>query len=117
MERLFHIIDPAVWGAVVEDYRPASLAEQGYVHLSFVDQVDGVANERYSDAGALCVLEVDPQCLRDEIKLEDSYGAGVEFPHLYGPLPLAAVITVHDLPRDADGRFTFAAAGRASSGR
>jgi uncharacterized protein (DUF952 family) len=112
-EHLFHIIEPAVWASVADEYRPQSLAEDGFIHFSFVGQVDGVANSLYGDAGELYVLEVDPAQLPGEIRVEDSYNSGVEFPHLYGPLPVAAVLGVHPLPRGVDGRFTFGASGRA----
>ena len=113
---LFHIIDPAVWAATAGEYRPPSLAGEGFIHFSFADQVEGTANRHYADAPALIVLEVDPARLPDEIRVEDSYGAGTEFPHLYGPLPVAAVVAVHPLPRGDNGRFTFDANGPASSG-
>lgn len=113
MEALFHIVDPSVWAAARGDYRPASLAEQGFIHLSFARQIDAVANSWYADADELQVLEIDPHLLDAEVRVEDSYGAGESFPHLYGPLPVAAVTAVHDLPRDERGRFTFRATGRA----
>jgi uncharacterized protein (DUF952 family) len=117
MPALFHIIDAAEWAAVVGEYRPPSLAEQGFVHLSFADQVAGTANRFYGGAENLVVLEVDPDALPDEVRLEDSYGAGILFPHLYGPLPAVAVVAVHPVARTTDGRFTFDAGGRASSDR
>jgi uncharacterized protein (DUF952 family) len=107
MKRLFHLLDPDVWAATVGEYRPPSLAEAGFIHFSFADPVVGTANGLYLDAPRLCVLEVDPARIRAEIVVEDSYGTGVEFPHLYGPLPVEAVIAVHELPRGRDGRFTF----------
>jgi uncharacterized protein (DUF952 family) len=30
---------------------------------------------------------------------------GKQFPHVYGPIPVAAVVSVRDFPRAADGRF------------
>ena len=104
--RLFHIIDPAAWASVRTHYRPASLAGEGFIHLSFAGQVEGVANDRYAEATELCVLEIDQDRLDGEIKVEDSYGSGTAFPHLYGPLPASAVVAVRALPRE-DGRFTF----------
>ena len=109
MQRLFHLLDPDVWAATVGEYRPPSLAEAGFIHFSFADQVAGTANGLYFDAPRLCVLEVDPARIGTEIVVEDSYGTGVEFPHLYAALPVDAVVAVHDLPRGEDGLFTFGA--------
>ena len=77
------------------------------MHFSFADQVEGTANSLYRDAPRLSVLEVDPARVQAPIVVEDSYGTGIEFPHLYGPLPVDAVISVRELARDGDGRFTF----------
>jgi uncharacterized protein (DUF952 family) len=107
MQRLFHLLAPDVWAATVGEYRPPSLAEAGFLHFSVADPVEGPANGLYSDAPRLCVLEVDPARIGTEIVVEDSYGTGIEFPHLYAALPVDAVVAVHDLPRDSSGRFTF----------
>jgi uncharacterized protein (DUF952 family) len=40
------------------------------------------------------------------LRWEPSRG-GQLFPHLYGPLPLTAVVAVHDLPLAASGRHLF----------
>jgi uncharacterized protein (DUF952 family) len=103
---LFHIVAPDAWPQHGE-YRPASLADQGFVHLSFADQVEAVANASYRDAAELVVVELDPSALDAEVRVEDSYGEGVAFPHAYGPLPASAAVAVHRLGRAADGTWTF----------
>jgi uncharacterized protein (DUF952 family)/lysophospholipase L1-like esterase len=116
---LFHIVAPADW-PVDGEYQPPSLAEQGFVHLSFVDQVEGVANAIYLDAPELVVVELDPTELGVEVRVEDSYGEGVAFPHAYGPVPVSAAVAVHPLRRTADGRWRFTrdgATAAASPGR
>ena len=40
------------------------------------------------------------------LKWEPSRG-GALFPHLYGPLPVDAVLSAHDLPLGADGLHVF----------
>jgi uncharacterized protein (DUF952 family) len=103
---LFHIVATDAWPASGL-YRPASLAADGFVHLSFADQVERVANAIYRDVPDLVVVELDPTALDADIRLEDSYGEGVAFPHAYGPLPVAAAVAVHPLVRAADGGWTF----------
>jgi uncharacterized protein (DUF952 family) len=113
---VFHIVAPADWPAAGE-YRPASLADEGFVHFSFADQVEGVANELYRDAPELTAVELDPTALGVEIRVEDSYGGGVAFPHGYGPVPLSAVVAVHSLVRMPDDawRLSLPPAGVAAS--
>jgi uncharacterized protein (DUF952 family) len=111
---LFHIVAPADWPAA-GDYRPASLAEEGFVHLSFLDQVDGVLNDRFRDAAELVVVELDPTVLAAEVRVEDSYGTGIAFPHVYGPIPTAAAVAEHPLSRAADGAWRFSLAGASAA--
>jgi uncharacterized protein (DUF952 family)/lysophospholipase L1-like esterase len=113
---LFHIVAPADWPATGR-YRPPSLAGQGFVHFSFADQVDGPANALYAAAEELIVIEIDPGAVDAPIRVEDSYGAGLEFPHVYGPVPVSAAVAVHPLRRDSEGawRFSPGAAGVGAS--
>jgi uncharacterized protein (DUF952 family) len=98
---LFHIVDHEVWSAAAEagEYRPASLDTEGFVHCSFAEQVAPVADARFAGVAGLCVVELDPSRV-GEIRVEDSYGEGRVFPHVYGPLPIAAAVAIHPLPRD-----------------
>jgi uncharacterized protein (DUF952 family) len=110
VDALFHIVDPQVWADAhaTGEYRPESLTTEGFVHCSFAEQVAPVANARYREAARLCVVELDPGRL-GEIRVEDSYGEGRRFPHVYGPIPVTAAVAVHPLPRDADsGDWQFA---------
>src|SRR3954463_6265352 len=106
---LFHIVDPAIWAQAVEngEYRPPSLGSEGFVHFSFAEQVESTANTRYRGAADLVVIEIDPDALDGELRIEDSYGSGTEFPHIYGPIPTAAAVTTHRLTRDDTGDWVF----------
>ena len=108
--RLFHLVTAEAWAAAVEtgEYRPASLTAEGFVHFSFAEQVTGTANLLYRDEPDLVVVEVDPDAIDAELRVEDSYGSGTEFPHVYGPVPTVAAVGVHPLTRTADGDWVFA---------
>ena len=116
--RLFHIIDRDVWAAAAQlgEYRPPSLATEGFVHCSYAEQVAGTANLIFAGVDGLCVVELDPARLDAEVRVEDSYDSGTAFPHIYGPVPTGALVAVHDLGRDDDGVFSFVAAGSACRG-
>ena len=107
--RLFHLVAPQVWATAVDtgEYRPPSLATEGFVHFSFAEQVAGTANLHYRDEAELVVLEVDPDLIDAELRVEDSYGSGTEFPHVYGPVPAAAAVAVHPLRRTTEGDWAF----------
>jgi uncharacterized protein (DUF952 family) len=105
---LFHIVAPPVWAAAVSagEYRPPSLAAEGFVHLSFAAQVEDVANARYRDAPELQVVELDIDA--DTVVVEDSYGSGTAYPHVYGAVDPAWAVAIHPLRR-VGGRWEFSA--------
>lgn len=96
---LVHLIEPAVWRAALADgaVRPPSLSDAGFVHLSTPDQVHLPAERLYPGRRDLLLLVIDPARLSDPVRFEDGVPAdpgGQQFPHLYGPLPVTAVIAV-----------------------
>ena len=71
-----------------------------------------VARSFYADvADELVVLSLDADRLGSEVRWEAPSpapppgSAVTEFPHVYGPIDLAAVVGVRRLQRDATGRF------------
>lgn len=106
-ERLFHLTTASDWAAAQRDGRlePASLADHGFVHLSTRAQVHGTRARFYADVTDLILLEVDPAALGDaavvfEGPIDPVTGQPErrddgEFPHLYGPLFVSAVVRAH----------------------
>jgi glutathione S-transferase len=109
---IFHIAEVGDWEAAqaAGDYRVSSrgltLADEGFIHASREDQVLGVANRFYADAGPLLLLTIDPDRLTSPIR-DDEVEPGVTFPHIYGPIDLDAVVNVSPLERGPDGRFVL----------
>ena len=94
-DALYHLALAADW----EHHRetgtidPPSLADEGFVHCSWGRQVPGTVDKHFAEVAGLLALELDPGALGDvELVEEDSYGSGQAFPHVYGPIPAAAVI-------------------------
>lgn len=77
----------------------------GYIHLSTADQLGETARRHYAGCDGLRLLEVDLGAL-DSVRWEASRGGDL-FPHLYGPLPLAAVRTDRPLAVADDGTMTL----------
>ena len=67
---------------------PVDLAD-GYIHLSTADQLAETIARHFAGQTGLVTLCVDLTALSD-VRWEVSRG-GQLFPHVYGPLPLAAV--------------------------
>ncbi len=63
----------------------------GYVHLSTADQLAETLDKHFAGQSGLVVATVDLTQLGDTVRWEVSRG-GALFPHVYGPLPLAAMV-------------------------
>jgi len=94
---IFHITVPDEWeaaqrdGSITMSTRSVTLAEEGFVHCSFGSQVAGTAARIFGDLDAVVVLRIDAARVTSPIVVEDLYGAGEEFPHVYGPINVDAV--------------------------
>jgi uncharacterized protein (DUF952 family) len=101
VSELWHLSEGAEWaeavrtGSYERSTRGQSLAEVGFVHCSYPQQLAGVAAAFYADADDLVLLRIDPARVRAGIRVEDG------FPHVYGPIPVAAVAAAEPLTRDA----------------
>jgi hypothetical protein len=71
------------------------------------DQLLDTAHGLFTGRHDLLVLTIDEARLRSPVVWEDLYEAGREFPHIYGPVELDAVVAVHPLPHDDEGRFDW----------
>jgi uncharacterized protein (DUF952 family) len=80
---------------------PADIAD-GYIHLSCGCQLAATLDRHFSGVDGLVLAAVDLSRLGDTVRWEPSRG-GQLFPHIYGLLPVAAVVSVGMLERTADG--------------
>ena len=65
------------------------------MHCSKPDQLAGVVNRYYQGQTGLIVLHIDPDLVEPSIRWENPPGRNEQFPHIYGPLNLNAVIEVN----------------------
>jgi glutathione S-transferase len=82
-----------------------SLADEGFIHCSFDSQVEGIANLLYQGHDDVLLLVIDTSQVSGPVRVERVEGSEQAFPHLYGPLPVRAVIRVAPVPLAADGRL------------
>ncbi len=109
MNYLLHITRYEDWTRAVGEgvYRPDSLREEGFIHCSTRSQIIGVANRAFGSEQGLVLLCIDGDLLEAEVRYEDCYDSGQQFPHIYGPLPVGAVVRVLPFSPGADGRFAL----------
>jgi glutathione S-transferase len=95
-------------GSYRRSTRGLSLEQVGFIHASRADQLAATYRRFYGDAGPVTLLTIDPQRLTAPLRYEPAPQGSAEkvgdessdggekgselFPHIYGPLPLAAVL-------------------------
>jgi uncharacterized protein (DUF952 family) len=92
-EPLFHLAEPRAWAAATDEYTPASLETEGFIHCSTGEQLSRTARRFYTDRNDMVLLTIDPEPISGKVRYEDLYDSGEEFPHVYGPIPTSAVRT------------------------
>ena len=108
-ERLLHITTAPAWNAAQAQgaYLADSLAAEGFIHCSTPTQVVWVANMRFHGRTDLILLHIDPSKLDADVRYENLEGGEWLFPHVYGPIPVSAVVAVTAFRPSADGTFSL----------
>ena len=100
---IFHVTDAARWdrsraeGTHTGSTLGVELADEGYIHCSTAEQWPGVVERYYAGVPDLLLLHVDESLLSSPVVVEQLDGAPEAFPHVYGPIDLAAVVAVEPL--------------------
>jgi glutathione S-transferase len=109
---IYHLAVAAEWVASEGEYRRStlgqSLDEVGYVHCATAAQVQGVADLFYRGRDDVVLLTIDPERVGAPVRYEEV--GGEKFPHVYGPVPIKAVVSVTPLRPDLDGRLVLGGA-------
>ena len=98
---ILHLAIRADWeeakriGSYVWSTRGILVVDEGYTHCSYESQWKGVRNRFYSDLvdSDLVLLEIDEASLTSEVIVEQLGAAPEAFPHIYGCIDIAAVVT------------------------
>ena len=93
---ILHITTPAAWTEALAKgrYDADSLVTQGFIHCSQPAQLDWVLDRHFKGRSGLIVLQIDVAKIPAEIRYENLEGGTQLFPHIYGPIPCAAVTAV-----------------------
>ncbi len=96
---IYHVVSASNWQKAVEQgfYEADSLASEGFIHTSKMEQVKGVLERYYKDKTGLLLLHIDESRLTSPLKYELAPSVNEEFPHIYGRLNIDAVIKVENL--------------------
>jgi uncharacterized protein (DUF952 family) len=100
---IYHWCPEEDWTDAVDNYTSPSLAEEGFIHFSFLEQIARTATAIDRGRDGLVLLCVDDTDL--DVVVEDSYNIGEKFPHVYGAIPSRSVMHVVPFPAEPDGSF------------
>ncbi len=114
MEMLYRIAPAAdVQAAEAQGwFESADLAEEGFIHCSFLHQVMGVSRRHYAGQQGLVLFSIDPAAVDCESRVENTSGGTELYPHIYGRVPWVAVKRVYEDTYDEAGMFQLPVALR-----
>jgi uncharacterized protein (DUF952 family) len=106
---IYHITTENDWTAAQStgSYQADTLTAEGFIHCSTRQQVVPVANRFYHSQPGLVLLAVDIGRLNSGLIWENLEGGQEQFPHIYGPLNLDAVLHVTEFNPKPDGTFVL----------
>jgi len=98
MDTILHVTTLADWAAAQASglHAPAMLAADGFLHFCTAAQLDYVLGKHFAGRTGLVLLTCDPAQVGD-LRWEESVPGQPPFPHVYGPLPVAAVLNTREL--------------------
>lgn len=101
---IYHITTSGWWNkhSLLNEYASETLHQEGFIHCSTRDQVEGVLKRYYANQNDLLLLHIDPILLRAEVKFEVA-SIGQSFPHVYGDINKDAIVKVETI--DPSGNF------------
>jgi uncharacterized protein (DUF952 family) len=116
---IYHFCGRDEWASAraTGSYAADSLPTEGFIHCSDLSTLLLPANAIARGRTGLVLLEIDEAGLPVPVRREPGDPTDPDpllFPHVYGPIPVDAVVAVHDFPCRPDGTFTLPAtlAGR-----
>lgn len=92
---IFHLTTPEAWARAQTEGQvvPPGFADEGFVHCSTPEQLDGTIERHFEGVDELVLLRMDPHALGEDLRWEPSRD-GQLFPHLYRPVSLSDVVEV-----------------------
>ena len=93
------------------DYRVSSIGRHlddvGFIHCSFENQLQRVADAFYRGRADVVLLSIDESKLTSPIREENTEGGTEVYPHIYGPLNVSAVVSARPLAPNRDGTLAI----------
>lgn len=111
---IYHIIKPEWWEKFKgkSSYFSETLDVEKFIHCSTEEQILPTCNRHFKSHQALIVLKLAKEKISSKLIYELAPGVGEEFPHIYGPINLDAVVEIKKLEKivtleTPEGTFKF----------
>ena len=95
-DTLFHVLDAGAWEAAqaAGQHAPPELSRDGFLHCCTRAQLGFVARRHFAGRTGMLALRFRPEACAAPPEWVRSEPDQDPFPHLHGPIPLAAVVEV-----------------------
>jgi uncharacterized protein (DUF952 family) len=94
---IYHVVLPDKWETVSKEslYEAESLANEGFIHCSYADQLEGVLERYFAGQPSVRVMKIDAAKLTSPLVSEPSTN-DEPYPHVYGPINKDAIVEVEE---------------------
>ena len=106
---IYHITEEKAWqDALLKSvYIPNDFVKDGFIHCSLESQVVAVAEKFFKQTPDLLLLKIDTHQIISPLVFENLEGGEESYPHIYGALPVSAVVEYLPLKKDRNSCFIF----------
>lgn len=96
---IYHVTTETDWESALKQgfYTHPSLSKEGFIHNCSLEQLPGVLERYYADIKGLLLLQIEESKLQAPLKYELAPSVNEEFPHIFGPINLDAVVKTESL--------------------
>jgi uncharacterized protein (DUF952 family) len=103
---IYHVVVPAFWKSQEnnEFYFSETFATEGFIHCSTEQQLEGVLQRYYANAGEVIKLTLDEEELTSPLLYEEATNNEL-FPHIYGGINQDAITAIDTLVEIFPGEF------------
>ena len=93
--KIYHIVLPEIWETFKDKdfYEAESLSSEGFIHCSFAEQLDGVLERYYKNAGRVLILTLETEKVTSKLVSEPSTNYEI-YPHIYGKINCNAIVEI-----------------------
>ena len=104
---IFHLVKPQYWKTFDEKdtYFAETFEQEGFIHCSTTEQIAGVLERYYKNAGEMLLLHIDDSKLSSKLIYEKATNDEL-FPHIFGGINKSAIKNIEILVEQSVGVYT-----------